>query len=135
MALTDEQKKLIDEIILKKKIYVLDDIATLADLPRGDVRNYIRRMFGFREIIRCPFCNKEIIITYHNPQKRFCNPEHKRLYYNTHRKKTQTSICKCCGKEYQHYSFRDIGFCSLSCKRKYKIESANSGVQKSSTGD
>lgn len=54
MTLTDEQKKLVDEILLKKKIYVLDDITVLAGLPRGDVRNYIRIMLGFREIARCP---------------------------------------------------------------------------------
>ena len=119
MPLSEEQKKQIEDIVYKQRIYVIEDIVLLACLPVKEVREHLKKHVA-HEIIKCPYCGREIVKVWNNPQKKFCSEEHKRLYYNKHRKKTKTSICKCCGKEYQHYSFRNTGFCSIHCAKVYK---------------
>ena len=123
MKLTIAQRDKVRHIIYWQRIYVVDDIIDQSGFSRGAVRSYLKDMEY--EIIQCPYCGREIVKVWNNPQKKFCNADHKRLYYNKHRKKTKKSTCRYCGKEYEHYSFRNTGFCSISCAKRYKLEHKN----------
>ena len=127
MRLNAAERYKLEDIIYKDKRIFLDEVVELMGLSERRIRNAIEKEDGFRRFENCPYCGREIIITWHNPQKKFCNSDHKKRYFNTHRKKTKISICKCCGKEYTEYSFRNNQFCSIRCSRIYNSKLKKEG--------
>ena len=130
--MTEEEKKKIEDIIVKQKIYVYDDVVSLMGLPRTEVRKMVRRALDwrFRRFEKCPYCHREIIITWSNPQKKFCNPEHRKLYNNRNRNKSKISICARCGKEFSQYSFRNSKYCSIECAARDREEAKRKKAEK-----
>ena len=129
--MTEEQKTKLEDIIYNQKIYIYEEVVALMGLPRPEVRAQIKRMYPWRlEFIKCPYCGREIIVTRTNCQQKFCNAEHRRLYYNKHRSKPKASICKRCGKEFFQYSFRNSQYCSISCAALDREESKREKEEK-----
>ena len=114
-VLSDEQKEYIRKLIFEDKILDYDKIVELVGGPRPPIRLAIKQLPGVLRIETCPECGKDTIITHWNKQQKFCCNEHKKKYYNTHRKKTKLTVCENCGKEFYQYSFRNSRFCSCSC--------------------
>ena len=114
--MTEEQKKQLKDIIEVQKIYIYEEVVAMMGLPRPEIRAQIKKMYPYRlHFEKCPYCGREIIVIDSNCQQKFCNAEHRKLYYNKHRSKPKASICKRCGKEFFQYSFRKSQYCSISC--------------------
>ena len=128
--MTEEQKNQLYDIVHKQRIFFLDDIAALMNLPKPEIRQQIKRSYWVVKFVKCPYCGREIIVVSTNRQQLFCNAEHRKLYYNKHRTKPKASICVRCGKEFFQYSFRNSKYCSIQCAALDREESKREKAQK-----
>jgi len=110
----------IKELLRNNDFLFLDEFCAKFNLKRNEAKATLKKCWLFRRIETCPECKREIIVTFHRPQKKFCCVQHKKRYYNRFRSKTKTGICLNCGKEFEQYSFRNSKFCSISCANLYR---------------
>ena len=132
MALTEEQKKQLRDIIEKQRIFVYEEVVALMGLPKPEVRKEINRMFKWHTspFKKCPYCGREIIVIDRNCQQIYCSQEHKKLYNSKNRKKTKATICARCGKEFFQYSFRNSKYCSIECAARDREEAKRKKAEK-----
>ena len=129
--MTEEQKKQLEDIIENQKIYIYEDVVRMMGLPRPEVRAQLKKMHPYRlHFVKCPHCGREIIVTDTNRQQKFCNPDHRKLYYNRHRNKPKISVCARCGKEFAQYSFRNSKYCSIECAARDREEAKRKKAEK-----
>ena len=112
----------IEELVNNSDFLFLDEFCTKFNLKKSEARAVLKKCWLFRRIETCPECKREIIVTFHRPQKKFCSVQHKKRYYNRFRTKTKTGICLNCGKEFEQYSFINSRFCSISCANLYRFQ-------------
>ena len=129
--MTEDQKKQLKNIIEIQKIYIYEEVVAMMGLPRPEVRAQIKKMYPYRlHYEKCPYCGREIIVIDSNRQQKFCNAEHRKLYYNKHRSKPKATICKRCGKEFFQYSFRNSKYCSIECAARDREEDKRKKAEK-----
>ena len=129
MPYTEEQYSKLRELINQKRFF-LDDVMREMNLPAKNVKTALGHITHWVSIEKCPYCGRSIIIISSNCQQRFCNPEHRKLYYNKHRNKPKASICARCGKEFFQYSFRKSKYCSIQCAALDREESKREKAEK-----
>lgn len=118
--LTQEKKDLLEGLIFEQGIYCYEELVSRIGGPRPPIRDAIKKMPGVVGFKTCRDCKKDIVVTIYNRRQKFCNEQHKKHYFNTHRKKTKLTICKNCGKEFYQYSYRNSVFCSCQCAANYR---------------
>lgn len=118
--LTEEQINYLDDLIFEEVIYSYEELVKRIGGPRPPIRKAIRQLKGVVGFATCPQCKRDIVVTIFNRNQKFCCIEHKKKYFNTHRKKTKLTICKNCGKEFYQYSFRNNVYCSCSCAAEHR---------------
>ncbi|HQA55888.1 MAG TPA: hypothetical protein PLY58_02300 [Bacilli bacterium] len=120
MVLTEEQINYLDDLIFEEQIYSYEELVKRIGGPRPPIRKAIRQLKGVVGYETCPQCKRDIVVTIFNRNQKFCCKDHKKKYFNTHRKKTKLTICKNCGKEFYQYSFRNNVYCSCSCAAEHR---------------
>lgn len=118
--LTQEQKDYLYDLIFNQGIFSYEELVSRIGGPRPPIREAIRKLPKVVNVVTCPDCKKDFVITVDNRNQKFCCEQHKKHYFNTHRKKTKLTICKNCGKEFYQYSFRNSVYCSCSCAAAYR---------------
>lgn len=119
-VLNEKQKEYLRKLIIDEGIFEYDEICKRIGGPRPPIRLAIKQWFGPDRIRKCPYCGRERVLIGKNNHKKFCCEEHKKKYFNTHRKKTKLTICKNCGKEFYQYSFRNNVYCCCSCAAEHR---------------
>ena len=61
----------IKELLRNNDFLFLDEFCAKFNLKKNEARAVIKKCFLFERIETCPECKREIIVTFHRPQKKF----------------------------------------------------------------
>ena len=125
--MTLDQKNTI--VLMRTERYSYKAISDAIGVPKETVKSFCRRNNLGKEYIQtaaeektgiCPQCGNPVAINQKTKRKRFCSPNCRMLWWNSHpemvqRKALYVFTCAGCGKSFSSYGNAKRKYCSHKC--------------------